>query len=181
MQRAIIAPADMAGAALAELKHWLAITTAREDASLVALLAASVETCEAFTRQVPLEAEFEEVLNASQTWQRLCTLPVRSIVGVEGLALDASRLAIPPEQYLLDLGADGLGRVRLLTRPDAARIAVRFTAGIASDWESLPDGLRHGIIRLAAHHFRSREDAAGSALPAAIPALWQPWRRMRLA
>ena len=49
--------------------------------------------------------------------------------------------------------------------------------------ETLLNGaLRHGIIRLAAHQHRERETSGPGPLPpAAIAALWRPWRRMRMA
>jgi uncharacterized phiE125 gp8 family phage protein len=64
----------------------------------------------------------------------------------------------------------------------AGRVAVRFTAGLAPDWAALPEALRHGVLRLAAHQYRQREGDQQSALPpAAVAALWRPWRRLRLA
>ena len=49
-------------------------------------------------------------------------------------------------------------------------------------WADLPESLRHGVVRLAAHHFRQREsDSTLLMPPAAIAALWRPWRRMRVA
>ena len=70
----------------------------------------------------------------------------------------------------------------MVTAPgSAARLAVRFTAGLAPSWETLPEALRHGILRLAAHQHRERETSgAGPIPPAAVAALWRPWRRMRL-
>ena len=56
MKRAIVAAATLAPAALAELKDWLGITTTGEDNSLTSQLRAALETCEAFTGTMPLEA-----------------------------------------------------------------------------------------------------------------------------
>ena len=186
MKRAIIAPPARAPAALDELKSWLAITTGAEDDFLAGLLRAALETCEAFTGLMPLEAGCEEVLPGHTGWQGLVTRPVQAVTGVEGIPAEGARFAVPPEDYLLDLDADGGAHVRLL-RPDvfggaAGRIAVQFVAGLAADWAALPDGLRHGIVRLAADAYRRRDSGdAASHPPAAIAALWRPWRRMRLA
>lgn len=181
MQRAIVAPAVLPDAALDELKDWLAITTTREDAALTALLRASLDTCEAFTRQAPLETLFEELHEASKNWQMLSTAPVRAITVVEAVADDGTRTALDAGDYLLDLTADGCGLVRLMANIDAGRIAVRFTAGLVPDWASLPEGLKHGVIRLAAHYHRARDEDVGAPQPpAAVAALWQGWRRMRL-
>jgi uncharacterized phiE125 gp8 family phage protein len=185
MRRSITTPPVLT-AALAELKDWLAITTPRENAALELLLRAALETCEAFTGLMPLAAPCEEVLPAnpstSSGWQTLMTRPVQAIAGIEGIADDGARFVFEPSAYTLDLVADGAGLVRLRQQGPVDRIAVRFTAGLAAEWGDLPDGLRHGVIRLAAHHYRQREaDTVSPNPPAAVAALWRPWRQLRLA
>lgn len=182
MNRTIISPASLAPEALEELKAWLAITTARDDAALTALLRTALDTCEGFTGQLPLEAVCEEVLPVTRGWQSLATAPVRAMTGLQAQALDGALTAVDPAHYLFDIAADGSGRVNIIGPVSENRVVLRFVAGIAPDWGSLPDGLRHGIIRLAAHHYRERNDGgAERGPPAAVAALWQPWRRMRLA
>lgn len=182
MQRQIVTPPVLPPAALAELKDWLGITTAQDDAPLGTLLRAALELCEGFTGRMPLQATCEEVLGITGGWQVLGTRPVQAITLVEGIPGEGPRFALTSTAYELDLGADGSGSVRVLSQGSAGRIAVRFTAGIAPDWGSLPESLRHGVIRLAAHQHRAREgDGFGPLPPAAVAALWRPWRRMRLA
>jgi len=182
MKRAIIAPAVLAGSALDELKQWLAITTTRDDAALIALLRSALEACEGFTRQMPLEALCEEMLPATRGWQSVATTPVRAMTALTSVGADGMQTDLDPGHYLFDITADGCGRVNLLSVPEQSRVAVRFTAGLAPDWESLPDGLRHGVIRLASHAYRERNEGdARRSPPAAVAALWQPWRRMRIA
>lgn len=181
MKRAIIEPAVLAATALDELKQWLAISTLYEDAMLAALLRASLDLCEGFTGTMPLESLSEEVLTASREWQCLGVRPVQAITGVEAIPATGPRYALPGEAYAIDLGDDGSGMVRLTRPVSASRIAVRFTAGLAPAWDSLPESLRHGIIRLAAHHYRERDNTPAMTPPAAVAALWRPWRRMRLA
>ena len=182
MKRAIIVPAVLSGAPLDELKQWLAITTNREDDALIGLLRAATETCEAFTGRMPLEAVCEEVLPAAGHWQRIAAGPVQSVTAMYGIPADGARFTVAPDDYEADLDADGTGLVRLLRQGAAGRIAVQFTAGVAPDWASLPDGLKHGILRLAAHHFRQRDrDPVDISPPTAVAALWHPWRRLRLA
>lgn len=180
MKRTILTPPDLAGAALADCKRWLAITTAAEDTLLTGLLRAGAEACEAFTGTLPLETACEEALPARREWQALAARPVQAILGVEGIPAEGARFALAADAYAVDLDADGTGRVRLLRQGAEARIAVRFTAGLAPDWDTLPAGLRHGIVRLAAELYRARDGDAATALPAAVTALWRPWRRMRL-
>lgn len=181
MKRATIEPAVLAATALDELKQWLAISTLHEDGLLVGLLRASVEMCEGFTGTMPLESLSEEILAASRDWQCLGVRPVQAITGVEAIPDSGARFALPSEAYAIDLGDDGSGMVRLTRAIGASRIAVRFTAGLAAGWADLPQSLRHGIVRLAAHHYRERDGAPAMSPPAAVAALWRPWRRMRLA
>jgi len=182
MKRAIVTPPTLPGAALAELKQWLAITTTRDDAGLSALLLTALDMCEAFTGQMPIESGCEEVLNVTSSWQTLATRPVQAITEVQGIPSDGPRFILPADNYAIALDADGTGSVMVMNPASAGRIAVRFTAGLASDWTGLPEPLRHGIIRLAAHQHRARDDdRAGPIPPASVVALWRPWRRMRLS
>lgn len=181
MHRVILTPATLPPSALAELKQWLGITTDRDDSLLAGLLAAALDICEAFTGQMPLQATCEEVLPASPGWHALATRPVQSITALDGLTADGTRFILSAGTYEIELDADGTGRVRLPMSGNETRIAVRFTAGIAPDWDSLPEALRHGLIRLAAHQHRERETSGAAPLPpAAVAALWRPWRRLRL-
>jgi uncharacterized phiE125 gp8 family phage protein len=181
MKRAIVTPATLASSALAELKDWLGITTSADSAQLGTLLRVGLEACEDFTGIMPLQQVCEAVLPVSGDWQVLATRPVQAITALEGIPAEGSRFALPLGSYEFELDADGGGRVRILNPGAAGRIAVRFTAGLAAGWSGLPEALRHGVLRLAAHHYRTREDSAGDAPPAAIAALWRPWRRLRLA
>lgn len=183
MKRAIVTPAVLAPGALAELKDWLGITTTGDDAQLAALLRSSLDLCEDFTGLMPLQQACEEVVPAASGWTALVTRPVQAITALQGIPAEGARFALPAADYALDLDAEGGGRVQVRNPGAAGRIAVRFTAGLAADWAGLPDGLRHGVVRLAAHQYRAREDDGAAAVtpPAAVAALWRPWRRIRLA
>ena len=181
MNRVILVPATLPASALAELKQWLGITIDSDDARLSALLGVSLDICEGFTGRLPLRCECEERLPATFGWQSLSTRPVQAITALDGITAAGTRFILTPDTYEMELDADGTGRVRLTTTGAAAQLAVRFTAGLAAGWEALPDSLRHGLMRLAAHQHRERETAGASPLPpASVAALWQPWRRMRL-
>jgi uncharacterized phiE125 gp8 family phage protein len=181
MKRAILTPAVLPASALIELKQWLGITTTSDDAPLQAVLRAAVEICEAFTGAIPLQVEAEEILPVSREWQAISSQPVQSITLVEAVGEDSSRTALAATDHELELDANGQGFVRVANPGDAKLLAVRFVAGLAADWDSLPEPLRHGIVRLAAHQHRERESSGASPLPpASVAALWRPWRRMRL-
>ncbi len=181
MKRAIVTPAALAAGALTELKDWLGITTPADDAQLTALLRMALEACEDFTGIMPLAQDCEELLAVSTDWQALGTRPVQAITGVLGIPAEGARFALPAGNYEIELDHDGGGRVLVRNPGAAGRIAVRFTAGLAPDWNALPDALRHGVVRLAAHHYRERESEASPQPPAAVAAMWRPWRRLRLA
>lgn len=181
MKRVIIASPALAPEALAELKEWLGITTAGEDATLSAQLLAALESCEAFTGTLPIESTCEEVLPVTADWMNIDTRPVHAITAVDAIATDGSRTVLAGTAYAADFAADGTGLLRVTDPGSATRIAVRFTAGLAAGWASLPESLRHGVIRLAAHHYRQREGGGSDPQPpAAVAALWRPWRRLRL-
>ena len=181
MKRAIVAPPQLSPAALTELKAWLGIALGRDDAELGALLQASLEVCEGFIGLLPLVSGCEDVLAAHVWWQSLSTRPVQAITAVAALALDGTRRALAVTDYMIDLDADGGGRVRLSAPIDVTRIVVSYSAGMAANWEQLPDGIRQGVIRLAAFQHREREaDRPAPVPPAAVAALWRPWRRVRL-
>jgi uncharacterized phiE125 gp8 family phage protein len=186
MMRAIVTPPVLSPAALSDLKAWLGISTSTDDAELTALLMTALELCEGFTGTMPLTATCEDTVPACGAWQALSARPVQAITGVWMLAVDGTRTALEAGAYAIDIGADGTGTVRLRAPGDPARAVVRYTAGMAGEWSALPDALRHGVIRLAAYHHRARDDAEdgkapSAAPPAAVAALWRPWRRMRLS
>ena len=178
--RTILTPPPMQGAALAALKAWLAISSSADDATLTALLAAAFESCEAFTGLTLLETDYEEVLPARSGWQVLSARPVQAITAAEGIPAEDPRFALAADAYAIELDADGGARFRLIRQGSAGRVALRFTAGLAAEWGALPEALRHGAIRLAAQLYRQRDNEADAALPAAVAALWRPWRRLRL-
>lgn len=181
MRRTIIAAADPGAPALAELKDWLGISTPAEDDLLTALVKTALDACEAFTGAMPLVQTCAEIVPVRCRWQALSARPVSAITHVSGLPAEGSAFVLASDAYAIDIDAGGTGLVRV-ERPGASgRVEVRYIAGIAAGWADLPDGLRHGITRLAAHLYRSRDSEADSALPAAVAALWRPWRRVRLA
>ena len=91
------------------------------------------------------------------------------------VAADGSTAALPVEGYAVDIDPAGDGWVRAGA---AGRIRVTYTAGIADDPETVPAAIGQGVTRLVAHLHAHRDDAAEP--PAAIAALWRPFRRLRL-
>lgn len=192
MMRVIVTPAVLPPAALAELKQWLGISTTQDDDSLAALLAMALEVCADFTGVLPLLCTVEESLSldglrhgepwpfAHPRWHRLASTPVRSVTSVVGVQADGTQVAV--EDFEIRIDASGACQLRIEAPAGCSSAVVSFEAGLAADWDHLPQPLHHGIIRLAAHQYRMRDSAAADALPpTSVTALWRPYRRMRLA
>lgn len=171
--------ATLAAVALAEVKAHLNITLAEQDAMLMGELRNALALCEQFTGQSLLQRSHREILPVSRSWQALGTGPILAISDVSGISADGNRIALAADAYAIDIAADGYGRVRVTRPGSSSRIAVDFVAGMAAHWGDLPEPLRQGIVRLAAHAHMTR-DTGNAAPPALIGALWRPWRRVRL-
>ncbi len=165
--------------ALAETKEWLRIQTAFDDMSIAALVRSAIGTAEDFCAQMMFARSGVERLAASGAWTRLRACPVAAITAARSVATDGSTTPLSVGAYAIDIGADGDAWVRVTQPGPDSRIEFDIVAGIAADWASLPDTLRQGIVRLAAHLFAQR-DGDGPP-PAIVTALWRPWRRMRVA
>lgn len=153
-------PAAAIAGAVAAAKGLLRLEGGGEDAVLARLAAAALGLAEAFLGQRLVARAFEDRVEGDGAWRRLAAEPVTAIAA-DGVAVD--------------IGADGVGWVRAT----GGVVAVGYTAGLADGWDALPPAIRQGVALLVQHLFEHREGAATP--PAAIAALWRPWRRMRLA
>lgn len=172
-------PAALAPLALAEIKAFLHITRDEDDAVLIGHLRSAATLCEQFIGRSLLIRPHRETLGVARDWRVLGTGPVAAITGVQGIASDGTSFSLPSNAYAVELAGDGEGRVRVMHPGSASRIEIRYLAGMAANWSDLPEPLRQGIIRLAAHVHLAR-DNGDAAPPAMIGALWRPWRRVRL-
>ncbi len=181
----MIEPSPIPGALLVpareEAKAYLRIEHADEDALLDRLIADAAALAEAFTAQALLQRPLTEILSAGSGWQRLSSAPVRSITGVEGLPADGAAFPLPVGDYGIDIDAHAQGWVRVIQPGSAGRVRVSLSAGLSADWAGLPEPVRLGILRLAAHIHAHRDAADDVGPPAAVAALLRPWRRLRLA
>lgn len=163
---------------LEEAKAYLRLDGSGEDALLGRMVETATTLCEAFTGTVLVRRDAVETLPAARGWQQLAHMPVVAITGVEALADDGTGMPLPADAYAIDIDAAGTGWVRLIRPGAAERVRVTCRAGLAEDAAGVPAPLAQGVILLAAHLFDRREMPA--APPAAITALWRPWRRVRL-
>ena len=163
---------------LAEAQAFVRVETGEEEALLAALLRTASAVCEQFIDRWIMAREYESIVAASTDWVRLAVAPVRTITSVEGVGSDGTRTAMPVGAYEIDVEADGSGYVRLTAAAGATRLAVRGRAGMADEQNDVPEALRQGILRLTAHFFAHRD--ADDTPPAAVTALWKPFREVRL-
>ena len=144
-------------AAAGAVRALLRLEDGNEAALVDRVAGVALGLAESFCGQLLIERMVEDRVAGSVAWRPLSATPVRAILsGGEG-AIDR----------------DGRGWVR--TREE---LTVRDRAGLAADWAGLPPEIAHGAAIMGAHLFDNRDAAA--VPPAAVAALWRPWRRMRL-
>jgi uncharacterized phiE125 gp8 family phage protein len=168
----------LAAVTLAEAQAYVRIETGEEEAIVAGLVRSASALCEAFIGQVVVAREVVEELRVEGAWVRLGAVPVRSIGAVAMVAVDGTAAVPGLGDYAVDIDAQGGGWVRLTS--GAGRVRVTYVAGLASDRNAVPEPLRQGIVRLVGHLFAQR-DGSGGEPPAAVTALWRPYRRMRLS
>lgn len=164
---------------LSEAQAFVRIETGEEEALLAGLLRTASAVCESFLGQVVLARDFVEELPPRPDWQRLASVPVRAIGSVEGIDGTGTASVLPSAAYAVDIDTSGRGWVRMTQDLPLRRMRVSGTAGLATEPNGVPEPIRQGVLRLVAHLFAAR-DGDGGGPPAAVTALWQPYRRMYL-
>ncbi|WP_375244927.1 hypothetical protein [Sphingomonas parapaucimobilis] len=149
-------PATVTAAAGA-VRALLRLEEGNEAALVERVAGVALGLAESFCGQMLIRRLVEEPLSGSVAWQALAATPVAAILSGGENAIDR----------------DGRGWVR--TREAAT---VRYRAGLAEGWDGLPPEIAHGVAIMGAHLFDNRDAAA--VPPAAVAALWRPYRRMRL-
>lgn len=172
-------PVQPGSAATEAAKGYLRVETADEDGLIERLVASAAGLCEAFTGQALIRRGFTELLPRTCGWQRLGRTPVSAVTGVEEVRADGGSVPLASADYAVDIDANGDGWVRV-SGAGGGRIRVAYQAGLAAHWGAAPEALRQGILRLAAHFYAHRSEASDPGPPAAVTALWRPWRRLRL-
>jgi uncharacterized phiE125 gp8 family phage protein len=159
-------------AVVAATRAYLRVAGSGEQVLLERIAASAAALGEAFTGCVFVRRTIEERIAATGAWSVLAAMPVASIEAVLG----ADGAAMPVAGYTVDIDAGARGWVRVTGA--AQTVTVRCSAGLAATWDALPAPLSQGIVLLAAHLFENRN--AEAQPPAAVAALWRPYRRLRL-
>ena len=168
----VLAGADR-DAALLVVKAQLRIETHADDALAQAFAETALGLAERFTGRVLLMREMVATIEPGDRWRALPAAPVRAIGSV---AAGRPATVLAPGDYAVDIDAAGTGWIRAPAA--AAPVTITFTAGEAASWAGVAPAVRQGVVLLAAHLFADRDGRA--APPAAVAALWRPFRTPRL-
>jgi uncharacterized phiE125 gp8 family phage protein len=176
-----IDPLSLDGAMLDEAKAYLRLENEEEDAPFGAILLAAVAQAETYLGQLLIRRLVREILPASAAWQRLHGAPFVAAIGATGIPAEGASFVLATDAYAIDVDAHGCGWIRLKTPGAAGRVELAYQAGRAGSWATLPEAIRLGVLRFAAHLHAHRDDPAVGGMPEAAAALLRPWRRVRLA
>lgn len=163
---------------LNEARAWLRMGASIDDAVIAALVRAAASICEAFIGGwLIIRAVHQETVTKGGAIR----LNARPLVAVDAVRLDRGDGAEPlaADRWRLEIAPDGTGWLTLLDPGAAGRIEVDYHAGMAADVNAVPEAIRQGLLRMVQHLHEAR-DSDGGPPPAAIAALWQPWRRVTL-
>ncbi|WP_417593456.1 head-tail connector protein [Parasphingorhabdus sp.] len=171
---------DLPAALIAEVRDFVRIDHQADDAAIDAFLRSAASLCEDFTGQMLIVRSVTDILPARHEWQKLKRLPVQSIASIEQVAADGLATVLAVADYAIDIDSDSIGWIRLHRSDGGSRIRVTYNAGLATDWDELPAGLRQGIVRMAGYLYANRDGVDAGGPPSAVTALWRPYRRMRI-
>lgn len=162
---------------LSEVKNYLRIEGEDEDALISNWISQARENCEGFTGK----ALISQIWRASYKPTKSTLIvpgPVRELITINHVVDD---VATPLEEGDFHLERDS-GRDYLVLDRDlkSGKVEIEFRAGFGEDWNGVPLSLRQGMLRLVAHNHRFRDMIDAPALPAAVVALWRPYRVMRI-
>jgi uncharacterized phiE125 gp8 family phage protein len=159
---------------LSEMQAYVRIETGEEEALLAGLLRVASELCETFLNQALIARDFEVEARPTDGWSLLPIQPVRAISAVRRTSGGET---ISSSTYRVDIDHEGRGYLSGL--PVGETFTIAGTAGLALEPNGIPEPIRQGILRLAAH-FYSHRDGTEAELPRAVSALWRPYRRAGL-
>lgn len=168
---------------VAMMRDWLRLSAGEGEDDLIAvLIGAAAGLCEAFTGRwlMVRTGEWRGRLWAGGHGVRLPLLPVVAVDAV-ALLVGGVETLLDTADYAVVIDRDGAAALRLLRGFGMCDLIVRYRAGMASTQAAVPEALRHGVMRMVQHLYETRDAPAGAGMPpAAVAALWQPWRMVTL-
>jgi uncharacterized phiE125 gp8 family phage protein len=160
-------------ARIEELKQWLRIEDGREEPLLHQLLRAATEVVESHLGFLLIQRELEWAGRLCDGAVRLAGGPVQSLVSVTVEGTDEALAA------RIEPGA-GAGAIVIVDGGADTSVRIRYVAGSASDWNGLPEAVRLGVLRLAAHMYAHRDADDDVGIPIAVIRLLAPFRIRRM-
>lgn len=180
MHAELIEPAILAPTALIEAKALLRLETVDEEALLAAQLRTALDLAEDFTGTVWLTATYREK-RALRREIILHKRPFQQLTALRLLYANGSDVALDPTLQTTQMSDHGEVMLSIAAPLlDGRDLVITYKAGAYSDWSQLPEGLRMGVLRMAAHLFTWRDDALSIGVPGSVAALWRPFKQLRL-
>lgn len=175
---------------LEAVKAHLRIDSDAEDALLTGLIAAARQHVEGETRRALIERTYDLVLDGFPRHGAPIEIPrppLRSVTSVQYVDLSGTTQTWSSDEYTVDApsGDDAdFGRIvpdYLQRYPDTQRVpgavTVRFVAGYGATEDSIPAGLRQGLLMALGHLYANRDRAM--PMPEAVAETLAPFRAVR--
>ena len=170
---------------LTEAKNFLRVDHTDDDTLISALITASRQLCEEYTRRVLVTSTIDEYFDKfpSNRWENLSNLiylsrgSVASITSVKYVDEIGSEVTIAADQYIIDTISEP-ARIQSTAGWFAAagvvnQVIVRYVVG--TDVSSIPKPLIQGMMLVISDLYDQRNDRI-KALPTASEYLWNPYR-----
>lgn len=173
-----LVPGD-APVSLNEVRSWLRLGSTVDDAVVAQLVRAATSICEAYIGRWLIVRAAEEWLPRGAGAATLGARPVVAVDAAVLLGANGEETVLDAGGYRAAIGRDGSGRITVHDWGDATMVRVAYRAGMAEGVNAVPEAIRQGIVRMA-QYLHDARGGDGAAPPAAVAALWQPWRRVTL-
>ncbi len=170
---------------LSEAKNFLRVDHSDDDTLISALITASRQMCEEYTRRILVTTTIDEYFDKfpMNRWENLSNLvylsrgPVASITSVKYVDEIGSEVTITSDQYIIDTISEP-ARIQSTAGWFAAagvvnQVIVRYVVG--TDVSSIPKPLIQGMMLVISDLYDQRNDRV-KALPTASEYLWNPYR-----
>jgi uncharacterized phiE125 gp8 family phage protein len=182
MDAQLLLPSSQAALSLPEVRAFCRIEDSVDDALLAAVVRAATDLCEAHTGLTLMDSRWVQTFAPpGPHGVMLARAPVRAVLTVSRIDASGTATALTSADYAVQYSDDRDARLLLFAVLDASeRLGVEYRAGLASDPNQLPEGLRHALLRAVAHLYAQRDSGRLPDVPAAVFALWRPYRRVRL-